>query len=55
MARYALVIGIADYLSPSLPRLSKATNDAEAIAQILEQYGDFQSVQRLPQRWNKDK
>ncbi|MBD0390345.1 MAG: ATP-binding protein, partial [Nostoc sp. C3-bin3] len=22
---------------------------------LLEQYGDFQSVQRLPQRWNKDK
>jgi WD40 repeat protein/energy-coupling factor transporter ATP-binding protein EcfA2 len=55
MARYALVIGIAEYVSPSLPRLSKTTNDAEAIAQLLEQYGDFQSVQRLPQRWNKDK
>ena len=55
MARYALVIGIAEYLSPSLPPLSKTTNDAEAIAQLLEQYGDFQSVQRLPQRWNKDK
>ncbi|MCC5597787.1 nSTAND1 domain-containing NTPase [Nostoc favosum] len=55
MARYALVIGIAEYLSPSLARLSKTTNDAEAIAQLLEQYGDFQSVQRLPQRWNKDK
>ncbi|OYE03774.1 nSTAND1 domain-containing NTPase [Nostoc sp. 'Peltigera membranacea cyanobiont' 232] len=55
MARYALVIGIAEYLSPSLPRLSKTTNDAEAIAQLLEQYGDFQSVQRLPQRWNKEK
>ncbi|MCC5609670.1 caspase family protein [Nostoc sp. CHAB 5834] len=55
MARYALVIGIAEYVSPSLPRLSKTINDAEAIAQLLEQYGDFQSVQRLPQRWNKDK
>jgi WD40 repeat protein/energy-coupling factor transporter ATP-binding protein EcfA2 len=55
MARYALVIGIAEYISPSLPRLSKTINDAEAIAQLLEQYGDFQSVQRLPQRWNKDK
>ncbi|PHM11743.1 nSTAND1 domain-containing NTPase [Nostoc sp. 'Peltigera malacea cyanobiont' DB3992] len=52
MARYALVIGIAEYLSPSLPRLSKTTNDAEAIAQLLEQYGDFQSVQRLPQGRN---
>ncbi|MGV0108129.1 caspase family protein [Nostoc sp. DSM 114160] len=55
MARYALVIGIAEYVSPSLTRLSKTTNDAEAVAQLLEQYGDFQSVQRLPQRWNKDK
>ncbi|MFN6477740.1 caspase family protein [Nostoc sp. DedQUE07] len=55
MARYALVIGIAEYLSPSLSRLSKTTDDAEAVAQLLEQYGDFQSVQRLPQRWNKDK
>ncbi|MCC5627699.1 caspase family protein [Nostoc sphaeroides CHAB 2801] len=55
MARYALVIGIAEYISPSLPRLSKTINDAEAIARLLEQYGDFQSVQRLPQRWNKDK
>ncbi|MFN6482076.1 MULTISPECIES: caspase family protein [unclassified Nostoc] len=55
MARYALVIGIAEYVSPSLPRLSKTTNDAEAIAQLLEQYGDFQSVKRLPQRWNKEK
>ncbi|MEH2406830.1 nSTAND1 domain-containing NTPase [Nostoc sp.] len=55
MARYALVIGIAEYVSPSLSRLSKTTNDAEAVAQLLKQYGDFQSVQRLPQRWNKDK
>ncbi|QLE40232.1 hypothetical protein FD723_07030 [Nostoc sp. C052] len=52
MARYALVIGIAEYISPSLPRLSKTTNDAEAIAQLLEQYGDFQSVQRLTQGRN---
>ncbi|WP_017318320.1 nSTAND1 domain-containing NTPase [Mastigocladopsis repens] len=55
MARYALVIGIAEYQSPSLPRLSKTINDAEAVARLLEEYGDFQSVQRLPQRWNKDK
>ncbi|MBD2358403.1 caspase family protein [Tolypothrix sp. FACHB-123] len=55
MARYALVIGIGEYQSPSLPRLSKTTNDAEAVAQLLEKYGDFQSVKRLPQRWNKDK
>ncbi|MBG1271027.1 nSTAND1 domain-containing NTPase [Nostoc sp. WHI] len=52
MARYALVIGIAEYRSLSLPPLSKTINDAEAIAQLLEQYGDFQSVQRLPQGRN---
>lgn len=55
MARYALVIGISEYLSPSLSPLSKTINDAEAVARLLEQYGDFQSVQRLPQRWNKEK
>jgi WD40 repeat protein/energy-coupling factor transporter ATP-binding protein EcfA2 len=55
MARYALVIGISAYLSPSLSPLSKTINDAEAVAKLLEQYGEFQSVQRLPQRWNKEK
>ncbi|MBW4670308.1 MAG: caspase family protein [Cyanomargarita calcarea GSE-NOS-MK-12-04C] len=55
MARYALVIGNTEYQSPSLPRLSKTTNDAEAVARLLEEYGDFQSVKRLPQRWNKEK
>jgi len=51
MARYALVIGIQNYQSPYLQPLSKAAADAEAIAQPLEQHGDFQQVMRLPARW----
>ena len=40
MSRHALVIGIDTYNDPKLPKLSKATNDAKAIANILENYGD---------------
>jgi len=49
MARYALVIGIAQY--QSLKHLPKAAADAESVAQVLEQYGDY-NVTRLPQSWN---
>lgn len=49
MARYALVIGIANY--NNFRNLPKAVTDAEAIAQLLEQYGDFYKVERLPRRW----
>jgi hypothetical protein len=52
MARYALVIGIAEY-QPPLRSLQKTTADAEAVAQILERYGNFQDVKRLPARWNQ--
>jgi WD40 repeat protein/energy-coupling factor transporter ATP-binding protein EcfA2 len=55
MARYALVIGISEYQSPNLARLPKTVTDAEAVGQILKQYGDFQIVQRLPERWNVEK
>ncbi|HBB35904.1 MAG TPA: hypothetical protein DDZ80_15120 [Cyanobacteria bacterium UBA8803] len=55
MARYALVIGIAEYDSSSLPTLKQAATDAEAVAQLLEQSGNFQEVIRLPRRWLKDK
>lgn len=55
MARYALVIGIAEYQTPLLPCLQKTTSDAEAVGQLLEQYGNFQEVKRLPARWNSDK
>lgn len=54
MARYALIIGITEYQSPQLSRLPKAATDAEIVAQLLEQYGDFQ-VKRLPESWTPDK
>ncbi|MBW4488963.1 MAG: caspase family protein [Trichocoleus desertorum ATA4-8-CV12] len=53
MARYALVIGIAQYKSP-LKNLDKTTIDAEAVAQILEKCGDFEKVTRLPARLNPE-
>lgn len=54
MARYALVVGIAEYDSSSLPTLKKSATDAEAVARVLEQSGTFQEVIRLPRRWIKD-
>ena len=45
MARYALVVGIDNNLAP-LKSLSKTKGDAEAIADFLEQHGDF-VVRRL--------
>ncbi|MCL1464728.1 caspase family protein [Argonema galeatum] len=54
MAKYALVIGIAEYKNP-LQRLPKTTTDAEAVVQVLKKYGDFQQVIRLPERWNQEK
>ncbi|MEQ8975656.1 MAG: caspase family protein [Coleofasciculus sp. C1-SOL-03] len=52
MARYALVIGIANYNNFS--NLEKAVVDAEAIAQRLERHGNFQEVKRLPRKWLND-
>jgi uncharacterized caspase-like protein/DNA-binding CsgD family transcriptional regulator/energy-coupling factor transporter ATP-binding protein EcfA2 len=52
MARYALVIGIARY--DHFRNLDKAATDAAAIAQVLEQRGDFYKVDRLPKRWVAD-
>lgn len=47
--RYALVIGISEYtyLNP----LPNAIRDAEAIAQLFDQYGDFEDVKRYPTQW----
>ncbi len=53
MARYALVVGIAKY--ERLPSLTKPYTDAEAIAQLLSQYGNFQEIRRLPAAWNTEK
>ena len=46
MARYALVIGVAKYKSP-LGNLSKTEYGAKAIADVLNQYGDFAQVHLL--------
>ncbi|HHP7244649.1 MAG TPA: caspase family protein [Elainellaceae cyanobacterium] len=53
MVRYALIIGITNYSSPYLPTLTKAAKDGEAIAHLLERYGDFQQVVRVPSAWSK--
>jgi energy-coupling factor transporter ATP-binding protein EcfA2/AAA+ ATPase superfamily predicted ATPase len=50
--RYALVIGINKY--DSIPNLRYATSDAEAVAQVLEQHGNFE-VERLPKCCNEEK
>jgi uncharacterized protein YjbI with pentapeptide repeats len=48
MARDALVVGINCYQYSGLPNLNSPALDAEAIAVLLEQYGDFR-VTRLPE------
>jgi uncharacterized protein YjbI with pentapeptide repeats len=48
MARDALVVGINTYQYSGLPKLNSPALDAEAIAALLEQYGDFR-VTRLPE------
>lgn len=53
MARYALVIGIAQYQSSNLKPLPKAATDAEVVARVLEEYGEY-TVTRLPHRWNAE-
>ncbi|WP_293103650.1 caspase family protein [Moorena sp. SIO3I6] len=47
MSRNALVIGINTYSYERLNNLTAPGRDAEAIAQLLEKYGDFK-VTRLP-------
>ncbi|MEG4441666.1 caspase family protein [Microcoleus sp. AT9_B5] len=53
MARYALVIGIAQYQSSNLKPLPKAATDAEVVARVLEVHGEY-TVTRLPERWNAE-
>ncbi len=50
MARYALVIGIAKYKDRRLSALPKALTDAEQVAQLLGQHGEFQSVDWFPKQ-----
>lgn len=47
MARYALVVGIAEYDAHQLQPLTKTLADAEAIAKLLEEYGYCNKVTRL--------
>ncbi len=53
MSRDALVVGINNYQDDNLRNLKAPAEDAEAIAKILEQYGDFQ-VWRLPEAIDPD-
>lgn len=50
MARYALVIGIAEYATSSFRSLETPVQNANAIADLLDQYGEFNQVKRLPFR-----
>ena len=50
MARYALVIGIADYTAGCFRSLETPVKNANAIADILDRHGDFNQVKRLPFR-----
>jgi WD40 repeat protein/ABC-type Fe3+/spermidine/putrescine transport system ATPase subunit len=51
MARHALVVGLSQY--PYIGSLEQPPIDAEKIAQILEQHGEY-TVTRLPQCWNEN-
>ncbi len=53
MSRDALVVGINCYQDQRLPNLTAPAEDAEAIAKILEKYGDFK-VWRLPEAINQE-
>lgn len=48
MSRDALVVGINSYQYEGFAQLKTPATDAEAIAQKLERYGDF-NVRRLPE------
>ncbi len=50
--RYALVVGISMYSHP-YENLEYPTHDAEQVARVLEQHGQFE-VERLPKRLNPD-
>ena len=53
MVRDALVVGINSYQAEVLKNLQAPAEDAEAIAVILEQHGEF-NVQRLPEAIDKE-
>lgn len=51
LKRHALVIGINKY--NEIPELKYCAKDAEYVARVLEQNGNF-IVDRLPKRWNQE-
>ena len=54
MVKDALVVGINHYKYEGLPNLKAPSRDAEAIAQVLENYGEFQ-VKRMPEAIKQEK
>ena len=53
MSKDALVVGINIYQEDKLRNLKAPAEDAEALAQMLEEYGEFQ-VERLPEAINAE-
>ncbi len=49
MSRDALIVGINNYQYEGLKNLTSPAEDAEAIASILEQHGQFNTIRRLPE------
>ncbi|MGK7883376.1 MAG: pentapeptide repeat-containing protein [Crocosphaera sp.] len=49
MSRDALIVGINNYDYKGLKYLPSPAEDAEAIASILEQHGQFNTIRRLPE------
>jgi formylglycine-generating enzyme required for sulfatase activity/energy-coupling factor transporter ATP-binding protein EcfA2 len=52
MSRDALIVGINIYRN--LPNLQAPAEDAEAIAKLLNQYGEFDVMRRLPEAINQE-
>ncbi len=49
MSRDALIVGINIYESETLPDLKAPAEDADKIAFLLDKYGDFNLIRRLPE------
>ena len=54
MVRDAAIVGINNYQGDNLRNLTSPAEDAEAIAQILEKYGEFDVVRRFPEAIKQD-
>lgn len=52
-SRDALIVGINNYEDDNLPNLNAPAEDAEALAKLLKEYGDFK-IWRLPEGINSD-